>query len=704
MVLSSSQDLYQPTIKDILLLPLFGDIQTNPNGTKVAYCTGYMNLNENKINSYCCIQDLEKESTYYLTRTGSLGNFHWVNNETLAVMKRTDSAPFQIFLFESLVGEGFQVTDHAGGINDFQPFANGFVFIANNPEKDEKKKREARFGNFIQVENEKSISSLYYVDTGKMKEYNQLIAQSLEDEHKNGVKLVFDLGMFLPEPVKIESVIPSSTNDSVFLNCRSKDDLVFGHETSHYRIQFNSETIFQKGSKPVVTKIDLPEGAKIVAISPDGAKLLILYKKRDNRDYTQADLWILNVSDIGRGNLQEHLSCITSNFDRDPLSYRICWTKAGIFITYWDESQVNVARLSEAGAIEVIDLQGLMPNLFFHVNDLGIVSFLGFSPSKINDVYMNLPTETGRKTLPLTHSNDLVTNWDLGTVESIRWTSRDGTEIEGILRKPSNFDPSRKYPLLINIHGGPHHSSANALLEGMDKFYYPLVQFTNKNILILKPNYRGSLGKGQAFKELLIDNVGVGDLWDLESAIDYLVRQGFVDETKIGACGGSQGAYISAFAAMHSNRFCAVSGCSTLSSWATYFFGSDSRYSIPFSGNSYRSKGPFDTGMKETFEKTAPMNGINNTRTPILLQHGENDERVPLYSSKMIHRALKEKGIQTELFIFPGMGHSISKPRENYAVLIQNYRWFLHHLLGEELDFFKDDEKDQLEYQSYVRS
>jgi dipeptidyl aminopeptidase/acylaminoacyl peptidase len=696
MVLNSTQDLYQPTIKDILLLPLFGDIQTNPNGTKVAYRTGYMNLNENKSNIYCCIHDLAKESSYHLTRTGSPGNFHWIDNESLAVMKRTDSAPFQIYVFEGLIGEGFQVTDHAGGINDFHPFANGFVFIANSPEKDEKKKREARLGNFIRVENEKSISSLYYVDTNKMKKYNQLISQSFKDEHRNILKPIFDLGTFLPEPVKIESVIPSPNNDSVFLNCRSKDDLVFEHESSHYRIQFDPEALFDEATKnnPIVTRIELPEGAKIVAISPDGVKLLIQYKKRDNRDYTQADLWILNLPDIEHGDLKERLFCITSDFDRDPLSYRIYWTKVGIFITYWDESQIKVARLSEDGEVEVIDLQGLMPNIFFHVNDLGIISFLGFSPTKINDAYLNLPTKNGRKTLPLTRCNDLVKNWDLGTVESIKWTSRDGTEIEGILRKPSNFDPRQKYPLLINIHGGPHHASANALLEGMDKFFYPLVQFTNKDILILKPNYRGSLGKGQAFKELLIDNVGIGDLWDIESAIDHLVRQGFIDETKIGACGGSQGAYISAFAAMHSDRFCAVSGLSTLASWATYFFGSDNRYNIPFSGNTYRSKGPFDEGMKEIFEKTAPLNGITNARTPVLLQHGENDERVPLYSSKVIHRALKEKGVQTELFIFPGMGHSIPKPRENYAVLIQNYRWFLHHLLGEELDFFKEDERD----------
>ena len=203
MVLNSIKNLYKPTIKDILLLPLFGDVQANPNGTKVAYHQGYVNLKDNKLNIYCNIHDLEKESSYCLTQTGTPGKFHWVNNETLALMKRTESNPFQIFVFEKLIGEGFQVTDHVGGINDFSPFADGFVYIANNPEKAERKKRESRLGKFIHVEEEKSISSLYYFYTAKIKEDNRLIAQSFEDEKESLVKPVFDLGIFLPESVKI---------------------------------------------------------------------------------------------------------------------------------------------------------------------------------------------------------------------------------------------------------------------------------------------------------------------------------------------------------------------------------------------------------------------------------------------------------------------------------------------------------------------
>ncbi|MHA2370539.1 MAG: alpha/beta hydrolase family protein [Candidatus Hodarchaeales archaeon] len=656
---------YKPTIKDMLLLPLLGAAEASPDGTKVAYRKGSANFKDNRIDSYCYIYDVEKAESYPLTRTGQAFKMRWVTDKTLALMKKdydNENAGFQLFIFENLIGEGLQVTEHEGGIGDFEPFAEGFVYIANNSEKDEKAKRKAKFGKFTQAEEEKSASSLYYVDSAKFIKEKQLSEKSAGENQKPGVKSVFELGKLLPGPVKIESVIPSPKGDAVFLNCRSKDDLFFEHETAWFRIQFNPKDIFGESNNktPVVTQIVLPKGAKIDTISPDGSKLLVRHKGRDTRGYTQADLWILDLSEtetiLDNPKLRDHLVCITQNLDREPFTF-VYWTKAGIFLAYWNESQAVVAQISETGEVEPIDLQGVMPTWFFHVSDAGSVCFAGSSSTTVAECYLSKLAPTGRELLSITNNNSQVTDWDLGTVESIRWISKDGTEIEGILRKPSNFDPNRKYPLLFNVHGGPHATSANILIEAMDKFYYPLVQFSHKDILVLKPNYRGSVGRGQAFKELLVDNVGVGDLWDLESAIDHLVSLGFVDEAKIATCGGSQGAYISAFAALHSDRFCAASGCATLASWYTYWSGSDLRYEIPFSGDQpYRNGGPFEERMKEIYEKTAPISGIDQAKTPLLLQHGENDERVPVYSSKELYRALKEKGVQTELFVYPGMG------------------------------------------------
>jgi len=224
---------------------------------------------------------------------------------------------------------------------------------------------------------------------------------------------------------------------------------------------------------------------------------------------------------------------------------------------------------------------------------------------------------------------------------------------------------------LFNVHGGPAAVSPFILLENNNRYFYPTVQLLNKDILILEPNYRGSLGKGQSFLTLNFDNLGIGDMWegdmwDLESAIDHLVAQGFVDETRIGSMGWSQGGYISAFVAMHSSRFKAASAGAALCSWRTYFSGSDQRQSILLSGDPYRNK--------EMFDKTAPISAINKAKTPILFQHGEKDPRVPLISAMEMYRALKAKGVKTYLIVFPGQGHGFLKPRESYALMVQNYQ------------------------------
>jgi dipeptidyl aminopeptidase/acylaminoacyl peptidase len=272
-----------------------------------------------------------------------------------------------------------------------------------------------------------------------------------------------------------------------------------------------------------------------------------------------------------------------------------------------------------------------------------------------------------------------VAAWDLGSVETITWQSRDGVEIEGVLRKPSNFNPRKKYPLVFVVHGGPTWFSADYLLTGEDLCYYPALQFNLKDVLVLKPNYRGSIGRGQAFQELNVNNLGVGDLWDLESAVEHLVGLGWVDPDKVGCMGWSQGGYISAFAGLHSDKFKAVSVGAGISDWYTYHISND----IPDFTRDYLSGSPFRD--RALYQKTAPISNLSQAKTPMLIQHGSEYRRVPLSNAMELYRGLKEMGVPVELFIFPGMGHPITKPRENHAVMYQNLNWFSHYLLGEDL-------------------
>ncbi|HEY71159.1 MAG TPA: S9 family peptidase [Anaerolineae bacterium] len=683
---------YKPMIKDMLLLPVMGDSWGNPDGTIVAFRKAYANMQENKTEAPCFLFDVQTETTHRLTRRGT-SNIRWLTNDSLALLKRTENG-IQAFLFEDLIGEGVQVTDHPGGIQSFELFANGLVYLAQKPNT-YKEARQNKFGNYVHVEEEESDSALYYVDLDAQIQSKD----SRRDFDANGGnRTTVELSLLLEQPLHIESLLPSTPSNAIFINCRTKDDLYFEYETSCFHIIIDPDTVLeQEGADPSslgsIKQIMLPSGARIQAVSPDGSKLLVSHQERGLKQYVQSDLWILDLStrqdQLKRLTPHEHLQCITQDLDQEPLE--AFWSESGIHVRFWDESTQKLARISESGDVEEIDLLGLTldATLFanpVHVNQQGYLSFRGNSPTEVTDIYLGKPKGDGFEYQRITHNCDRVKSWDLGTVESIRWTSKDGTEIEGVLHKPSDFDPSKKYPLLFRVHGGPAASSANCLLNSDTT--YPMIQLINKGILILEPNYRGSLGRGQAFLELNVDNLGIGDLWDLESAIDHLSAQGFIDEENVGSMGWSQGGYISSFVAMHSTRFKAVSAGAALCSWYNYFSGSDNRQSYNL------SESPFEN--RELYERTAPISGIDTAQTPIMFQHGENDQRVPLTSAMEMYRALKAKGIETELFVYPGMGHGWLSPRENYALMVQNYRWFAHHLLGEELDFTMDDEGNAL--------
>lgn len=687
---------YKPKLKEYFLIPELLGSRPNPNGSKVAYGELYYNLKENRFEVHCYIYDAHLDTRYRLSQFDGVSNIRWLNNNSLSLLAKDDKNQFQIFIYENLIGDGKQITFHPGGVRSFEPFNNGFVFIANNPEKNE---QENKIANYIHVEEEKSISALYYTNIQRALEYKKKDEQAFVNDKNKPIKPVIEISKILQEQLAINHVICHSKTNHIFLQCQSKDDLQFSLDRSYFKINLDADKILDEylsSNNPEVikqygniTNLSLPKGSQIKDISPDGKKLLFAFPERDLKQYTFNDLWILDLENakdcLDQPILLEYSNCISKNLDHELLGIK--WIDQGILVTYFNESFGEFALISEKGDIIVLDMQGLsFGSSFFGTSNNGGIAFLGGSQKLIPDIYLAfLEKEKITKIKRITNLNDKYAHWDFGTVESIRWKSKDGTEIEGILRKPSNFDPKKKYPLLFHIHGGPSTSSVNMLLHSADTNYYPTIPFVNKDILILMPNYRGSLGRGQWFHELGVDNLGVGDMWDVESAIDYLSEQGFVDESRIGSMGWSQGGFISAFLGMHSNRFKAVSCGASVSSWYTFYISSDIRHSVNISGN------PTEEGMMEIYRKTAPISGIQIAKTPMLLQHGENDQRISVVSALELYRSLKDKGIQTELFVFPGMNHGFSKPKEVYAAMIQNYRWFMHHFFGEELDFTKEE-------------
>ncbi len=710
---------YQPSLRDMIMLETPTAVKVSPGGSRVAFTVRTTNWKENRYETVCHVHDLESGTTYPLNRAGSVLQMEWLDDGTLALLKRGWGADdkAQVWLYEGLVGDGWAVTDHKTGVDWFKPFAGGLLFRARHPERDENRPRADRFGKYTHFEQEESPSALYYVGLAELRQYQARLKAATEDEAKELAAPVVELSRLLEDRLAIRGVIPAPTGDAIYVNTWQREDLVYYRDTRVYCIRLDAaaalaEEMRREEAKSAekkesdagagaedepdeeedlsylgqITRLQVPRAAWLAGVAPDGQRLAVMYQERDDKMYTHADVWLIDTqAALEAADPAAFLGLmhrISAGIDEEP--FDIYWRESGLYTACPEGTRARLVRLDGEGQAASLDLQGVFPLLFmqcFHVSTAGQIAFVGANARAVPEVYL-AEAEGGERQYrvrQLTGFGQAVEGWELGTVETIRWTSRDGTEIEGVLRKPSGFDPAQSYPLVFVVHGGPAWLSSEYLLLGEDRGYYPSVQFVNKGVLVLKPNYRGSIGRGQAFADLNVNNLGVGDLWDLESAIDHLAALGWVDAERVGCMGWSQGGYISAFAGLHSEAFRAVSVGAGVSDWYTYHVSND----IPQFTVDYLSGSPFRD--RELYVKTAPISQLAKARTPMLIQHGSEDRRVPLSNAMELYRGLQEMGVPVELFVFPGMAHPITKPRENHAVMHQNLAWFSHYLLGEEL-------------------
>ena len=723
-------DLHFPTLRDLLALEVPLDVRVSPDGRRVAIQVRCADWSQNRYETHCLIYDQGRGQTTPLIRTGSASQMEWMDNETLAVLKDPLGAGDspqdrgQVWLYESLVGEGWQVTGARMGVEAFKPFAGGLLYLSRDPKRDEKQARQDKFGSLVHYEQEDSASALYYTDPEQVRRYQAQLRSANDEEAKELIPPVIELSKLFAQPLSISSIVPSPRGEAVYLNCRPRDDLVYWRQGSAYCLQLDApaalaeslqreqtrkaalkEAFKQKLPAPEtpekedlsylgrLTRLNLPAQASVTAVSPDGSQLLIEYKGRDDKMYTRTDLWIIDTAAAlvasDEATFVAGMHNITAPLDQVVLT--AYWVESGIYGLYFQSTEVRLARFHGDGGYTVLDLIGpdgqeLMPWWDFHISAAGCIGLVAANASSFPEACLARPdgTSSTYASQRLTGFGQALTGWALGTVETLHWESKDGVEIEGVLRKPPDFDPHKKYPLVFIVHGGPQDAAHTFLISGEELRYYPAVQLANQEVLVLKPNYRGSLGRGQAFMELNVNNLGVGDLWDLEGAVDALVELGWVDPERVGCMGWSQGGYISAFAGLHSSKFKAVSVGAGIADWYTYHISND----IPDFTVDYLSSSPFQD--RQTYDKTAPIRGLATANTPMLIQHGSDDRRVPLSNAQELYRGLKAMGIPVELFVFPGMGHPITKPRQNHAVLHQNLSWFSHYLLDTSLDLIPE--------------
>jgi dipeptidyl aminopeptidase/acylaminoacyl peptidase len=268
----------------------------------------------------------------------------------------------------------------------------------------------------------------------------------------------------------------------------------------------------------------------------------------------------------------------------------------------------------------------------------------------------------------LTHSNPPVTtSW--GEIKSLHWSS-DGMKIQGWLVYPKNYDPSRRYPMVVVPHGGP----ATAVNTGWPQVFFNTLELSAHGYFVLNPTPRGSLGGGEKFAEANIKDFGYGDFRDIMAGVDEVVKTLPVDNDRIGITGWSYGGYMTMWAVTQTNRFRAAVSGAGLANWQSYYGQNDiDEWMIPYFGASV-----YDDPA--VYARSAPITFIKNVKTPTLLLVGEHDGECPAPQSREFWHALKTLGVPTELVIYPGEGHAFVQADHQRDVMDRAIAWFDHYL------------------------
>jgi dipeptidyl aminopeptidase/acylaminoacyl peptidase len=272
----------------------------------------------------------------------------------------------------------------------------------------------------------------------------------------------------------------------------------------------------------------------------------------------------------------------------------------------------------------------------------------------------------------LTDPNPQVKQFALGATEDITWKSKDGSTVGGVLVKPVGYQQGQRYPLIVAIHGGP----ASADVLGFNGGYGAQV-YAGAGYAVLMPNYRGSTNYGLKHKTDIVGNYMAPGFDDIMSGVDHLIAQGIVDGSKMGALGWSAGGHWSNWILTHTDRFKAISSGAGTSNWISMYAQSDVQRNRQFY---LGDKLPYDDF--DAYWNQSPLKYIKNAKTPTMIHVVEGDPRVPSPQSVELHMALKQLGVPTELYMYPGNTHGIPDPRNQLVKSVAEMAWMDFYVRG----------------------
>jgi dipeptidyl aminopeptidase/acylaminoacyl peptidase len=358
---------------------------------------------------------------------------------------------------------------------------------------------------------------------------------------------------------------------------------------------------------------------------------------------------------------------LTKTLDRNVSSPRFAPDGKAIYFIWEDSGEQRLARVPAAGGDVTRVIDGRHVVSAFILSKEGTLVAAASDPSTPQEIFV---FEQG-KLRRLTKTNDpLMAQIRLSEVEKIRFKSADGTEIEGFLCKPASFAPELKYPTLLRIHGGP-------TMQFTFEFNFEAQLFAANGYLVVMVNPRGSSGYGQDFAKAIFADWGNKDYEDVMAGVDHAVALGTADPNRLGVGGWSYGGILTNYVISKTTRFKgAISGAGGILWAASYGHDHYQREYIIELGEPWKARQVWD-------RVSSAFYNVEKITTPTLIMGGEEDWNVPIMNSEHLYQALRQLGRTTELVVYPGQHHGISKPSYQKDLYERYLAWYDKYVKGE---------------------
>lgn len=688
------------TEKDLFNFVWIGDPRISPDGSRVAYVRVTVNEKKDGYNTSIWTVSPATGESHQLTNGTRDSSPRWSPDGKYLVFVRVpekDGRPDQpqLFMLALAGGDSFQFTTLPRGASQplWSPDGKTIAFMNSATPEDLARSKERPRGseagessmmasNSTRPEDERHESDVRVITRSAYRANGAGYSDFKHPQHiwvvtapRNGDDKVspkqLTSGKFAQDDV-------TWTNDGsqIYFTSDHSDDPAY---------DFNSTDIYSiglAGGQPAkLTTLEMNAGS--LSISPDGKQMAFTGAPgRPVQSYTQPDLWVMDIAPSAQPKN------LTAGFDYDvgggvggdntaprgaggnaPI-----WTAdgRGIIETVGREGKATLGLFDAATGKETDLTRGNQAVGAFRATTAGALVYSVSTPTRVGDLYwLERP---GAEPKQLTHSNDeLFSRLNLTEPEEIWYTSFDGKRIQAWVQKPPNFDATKKYPLILNIHGGPH--SAYGFV-----FDHEFQWMAAKGYVVLYPNPRGSTTYGQDFGNIIQFHYPGDDYKDLMAGVDELLRRGYIDANKLGVTGGSGGGLLTNWVIGQTTRFAAAVAQRDIASWSDFWYTAD----FTLFQQQWFKAPPFED--PEDYKARSPITYINNVKTPLMLILGEADYRTPPGAGgEQMFRALKYRKIPTVMVRFPNESHELSRsgqPWHRIERLEHIVGWFDHWLLG----------------------